>query len=262
MLRAVALSVELLFAGGLHAQEFEAASVKAVAAPGPGEGTEIRGGPGTNDPGQITYSKATLSQVLRNAFGFVWDFQYVGPAWLDTDRYTIVAKIPPGTTREQFRVMLQNLLAQRLGMQFHREQRAVPVYELVVAKGGSKLKESTETGAAPVDAPRRARDVNNDGFPVLPPGANFLQVLKNRRNRISARMMPMSALAGNLERETDHPVLDKTGLTGKYDVRLDYSIAGLEWAALGRQNTGGAGQGCSRMTAVPIFLRRYSSSLG
>ena len=130
--------------------------------------------------------------------------------------------------------MLQNLLAQRLGMQFHREQKSVPVYELVVAKGGSKMKESTETGAAPLDAPRRAPDVGDDGFPLLPPGVNFLQVLKNRRNRVSARMMPMSALAGNLERDTNHPVLDKTGLTGKYDVKLDYSIAGLEgqrWVA-------------------------------
>jgi uncharacterized protein (TIGR03435 family) len=235
MVRTVALSAALLWAGQLHAQEFEAASVRAVPIPKLGEsGTEIHGGPGTNDPGQITYSKATLSQVLRNAFGFVWDFQYAGPAWLDTDRYTIVAKIPPGTTREQFRVMLQHLLAERLGFKFHREQKPVPVYELVVAKGGSKLKESTDPGAAPAEAPRRAPDVDGEGFPILPPGVNSLQVLTNRRNRISARLMSMVELAGRLERETDRPVIDRTGLTGKYDLKLDYSIAGLggqRWVA-------------------------------
>lgn len=208
---------------------FDAASVKPAARPGPGQGSDVRGGPGTNDPGQIAYTRVFMSQVLRKAFGVVWDFQFSGPNWLDAEMYTINAKIPPGTTQEQFQLMLQNLLAERFGLKFHREKKVVPAYELVVADGGPKLKESApETGASEsAAAPPRTLAVDQDLFPVLPPGVNSRRSITNMRARHTMRNTSMSQLAGILERETDRPVADKTGLIGKYDFKLEYSIEGL-----------------------------------
>jgi uncharacterized protein (TIGR03435 family) len=218
-----------LFGQSSSALVFEVASVRATGPPAVGQGTEVRGGPGTADPGQITYERIFLGQVFRIAFGATWDFQISGPGWLDTERYNISAKIPAGTTQEQFRLMLQNLLVDRFALRFHREQKLVPAYDLTVAGGGSKVRESVpESNASPSPASSRTpQSLDKDGFPVLPAGVNFAQSLKNKRNRITIRMMTMMQLAGRLERELGRPVLDKTGLTGSYDFKLDYSIEGL-----------------------------------
>ena len=95
------------------------------------------GGPGSNDPGRIHYPYMSLKNILMNAYD-VKNFQIVGPGWLDTERFDITATMPPATTKEQFRVMLQNLLAERFKMTVHRETKELPMYSLVVAKGGRK----------------------------------------------------------------------------------------------------------------------------
>lgn len=75
------------------------------------------------------------------AYG-VKNYQISGPPWLDTERFSIVAKAPPGAAKEQVLVMWQNLLAQRFQLKLHRETNDIPIYELVVGKNGPKLKES------------------------------------------------------------------------------------------------------------------------
>lgn len=65
--------------------------------------------------------------------------QISGPGWLDSERYEIAATVPRGATKEQVRRMMRNLLGERLQLALHRETRIVPIYELVVGKGGSKL---------------------------------------------------------------------------------------------------------------------------
>ena len=79
-----------------------------------------RGGPGTPDPGRYTTSNMTLKGLLVSAYD-VKAYQITGPAWIETERYDIVAKVPAGATKEQFRVMLQNLLAERFKIELHRE---------------------------------------------------------------------------------------------------------------------------------------------
>src|SRR5579872_4136200 len=108
-----------------YGQTFDAASVKPAEPPKPDAHGRIlmsgpSGGPGTKDPGRIRYPFMSLKNLLMNAFD-VKGFQIVGPAWLDMERFDITATMPPQTTKEQFRVMLQNLLAERFKMQFHRE---------------------------------------------------------------------------------------------------------------------------------------------
>jgi hypothetical protein len=69
----------------------------------------LRGGPGTNDPGRIDWFRVTLKGLLVRAYKLRRD-QVIGPVWLDEERYDIVAKLPPATTEEVFRQMLQRFV--------------------------------------------------------------------------------------------------------------------------------------------------------
>src|ERR1700722_10609921 len=130
---------------------FDVASVKPATPPTPdGRGMIMMagpsGGPGTKDPGRIHYPFMSLKNILMSAYD-VKNFQIVGPAWLDTERFDITATMPPDTTKEQFRAMLQNLLADRFKMTVHRETKELPMYSLVVAKVGPKMLESAAVPA-------------------------------------------------------------------------------------------------------------------
>lgn len=141
---------------------FEVASVKSAPVPGNGQGVffgPARGGPGTPDPGQITWSFATLKGMLLTAYDLK-NYQVNGPSWLDTERYDVAAKVPAGATKEQVRVMWQNLLRDRFGLALHHESKEFQVEDLVVGKDGSKLKESPEDpdAALLVGPPKRDKD--------------------------------------------------------------------------------------------------------
>jgi uncharacterized protein (TIGR03435 family) len=77
-------------------------------------------------------------------------YQVNGPVWLNTERYDIVARVPAGATKEQVNVMWQKLLTERFGVVLHHESREFQVEELVIGKGGSKLKETTWDPASPL----------------------------------------------------------------------------------------------------------------
>src|SRR5947209_5340318 len=88
---------------------FEVATVKPAVPPTPNERGMIMfrgpsGGPGTKDPGRIDYPNQSLKNLLMTAYDVKY-FQISGPAWLDTERFDITATLPPGSTKEQFRVM-------------------------------------------------------------------------------------------------------------------------------------------------------------
>ena len=123
---------------------FEVASVKRSPPPDPNGRVFFgppRGGPGTPDPGQITWTNAALRNIVMTAYD-VQTYQVTAPDWMNTERYDIVAKVPAGATKAQVNVMWQNLLKERFGMVVHHESKEFPVDELTVAKGGSKLKET------------------------------------------------------------------------------------------------------------------------
>ena len=130
---------------------FEVASVKpagpdsassripAMLPPDVQERMRMSGGPGTKDPGRVNYSGVTLNMLLKRAYD-IGPEQISGPAWLDSERYDIMATVAPGTTLEQFRLMLQSLLAERFELRQHRETKTLAVYLLTVAKNGPKLR--------------------------------------------------------------------------------------------------------------------------
>src|SRR5688500_13971235 len=97
------------------------------------------GGPGTGSPERITYIYASLRNLIRVAYDLE-EYQLEGPGWLDDARFDVVVNVPRGATRAQANVMLQNLLADRFQLKFHRSTVEVPIYALLVANGGPKLK--------------------------------------------------------------------------------------------------------------------------
>ena len=217
---------------------FEVASVK-PAAPITGNRIQVmlRGGPGSSDPGQITYTNVTVKNVLTQAYG-VKGFQISGPGWLDSGRYDIVAKLPRGATKAEFMAMLQNLLAERFKLTLHREKKDLQMYALVVGKNGPKLKESAQEAApkegGPVDGPAATMGkltMGRDGFPVLPAAmagrGGMAMTMMNGNARMTANGQTMAGLAEMLSGQLDLPVVDMTGLTGKYDYTLYFAPEGL-----------------------------------
>jgi uncharacterized protein (TIGR03435 family) len=208
-----------------QAPAFEAASVKA-APPSDGRArTGMRGGPGTPDPGQITYTNVTLTSVLQRAYD-VKSYQVTGPAWLSSERYDIAAKIPPGTTKEQFQLMLQSLLAERFHLDLHREGGELQGYELVAGRNGSKLKVSADADSGAAPQPASPPKTDRNGFPVLDgPGVAMMEGVRGRAviTFLTARAQPLSALVDLLSREFRMPIVDKTGLTGKFDFTLEFA---------------------------------------
>ena len=180
-------------------------------------------GPGTPDPSQIAFTNVTLMSVLLRAYD-VKSYQAAGPDWLLSERYDIAAKIPPGATMEQFHLMLQNLLADRFHLALHHETRQLQGYELVTGKGAPKLKPSTETG--PNVEPTSAPKTDIKGFPQLAaPGLVLMEGIRGRAvvSFLTARAQPLSALAETLSKEFRMPVIDKTGLTGRFDFTLEFA---------------------------------------
>jgi uncharacterized protein (TIGR03435 family) len=141
-----------------------------------------------------------LSSVVLKAYDLK-PYQLECPAWMRTEEYDISATAPAGSTPDQIPAMLQNLLADRFRMKLHREKRDWPVYALVVGKDGPKLK---------------AMESANEqiGFTMGRPETTLTAVSTTG----FARM-----LSGFLDR----PVLDMTGLTGYYDIKVTVAASDL-----------------------------------
>jgi uncharacterized protein (TIGR03435 family) len=225
-----------LLGAGVYAQTpvFEVASVKHVPPANlPNPVFRASGGPGSPDPEQIIYTNVPLSAVLFRAFD-VQSFQFSYPKWLEDEHYDIRAKVPPGATQAQFRLMLQNLLAERFSLKFHTEERDLPGYELLVAKSGLRMKEASPPTNEPITADdpgrggRIATQKDKDGLTELAPGRKARIALGTGpgRTRISARLQSPGDLVEMCRNQTGQPVIDKTGLTGTYDFNIDFSRNG------------------------------------
>ena len=132
-----------------------------------------------------------------------------GPTWVESDHYDIVAKTP-GSLRPNLNEqmsMLRKLMADRFGLVFHREDKEMRVFALTIAKGGPKIKES---------------ELSPDSSPQGPPPLIF--VVSPQRVQLPGRYATMAEFASVLQRATlDNPVLDRTGLSGRYDFDLEFT---------------------------------------
>lgn len=197
---------------------FEVASIK----PSEGDGHMVR--IQTSPGGRYTASGVTLKMLIQQAYD-VKDFQITGgPAWMSTMAFDIVAKAEnPEVSRDQIRLMMQSLLADRFQLKFHRETRELPVYALVVGKNGHKLQLSEtqpDPEAASTSAPKTgAAMAAGDGGAPKPRGTMMMM----GRGQINAQMASMSAFVNALAQQLGRPVIDKTDLKGSYDIKLEFT---------------------------------------
>jgi uncharacterized protein (TIGR03435 family) len=192
-----------LFALRSFAQTFEVATVKLHRSGSPeGTTTTQTGGPGTSDPTRITIINRTLHRLLIESYGLV-GYQLKDPPDLDQVRYDIFAKIPPGATEQDVRVMMQNLLIERLQLKVRHEHQVIPVYALLIGKRGPKFKASSE----PIEPAKQGMSRSSS------PGSI----------KLAAAGQTIPQLVSALFQQTDHPIMDMTGLTGEYDFTLTFA---------------------------------------
>jgi uncharacterized protein (TIGR03435 family) len=165
------------------------------------------------------YSARNVSakQLIQMAYGIRQDLISGGPGWVESAGYDFDAKVAgpdvdalKKLTPEQRRSMLQPALADRFKLKIHTETKQLPVFELVVAKGGSKLKE-----ASPGDT--YANGIKG------PDGTSRAGMMRFGPGQLTAQAVPMTSLVNMLSQELHQTVIDKTGLTGKYDLELNWT---------------------------------------
>jgi uncharacterized protein (TIGR03435 family) len=221
--------VAVLACPGRAQPSFEVASLKPLPAGASGR-MPLRGGPGTDSPGRLS-GVATLKVLLMKAYELK-DFQIAGPAWLDSERYQIDARIPEGSSKVQAALMLRALIAERFGLVAHDETRELPFYALVVAKNGPKLTESSATTADAKPPTARPRFTTGaDGFPELGPGEKLprsYEIVTGGSDglmyKLWARRETMDQLADRLSAQLNRPVVDMTGRKGQYDFALAWTM--------------------------------------
>jgi bla regulator protein blaR1 len=202
-------------------QTFEVASVK------PNKTGDGRIMFGLQPGGRFNATNVTLRMLLRQAFN-VQEFQITGgPDWMASDRFDVVAKAPEREfTADLMRPMLRSLLAERFKLVVHNETREMAIYALVKARDDGKLGPNLSPAAIDCAAVMRGR---RGGPPPTPPqpGQKLECGFMIGPGRMNAGGMPLSNLAQTLSPQVGRIVLDKTELTGNYDLELTYSLEGL-----------------------------------
>ena len=218
---AAILSVALAAQTPAARVEFDVASIKPSAPPGTGQvhvGVHI-------DGARLSCTYLSLKDYIRMAYR-VKDHQVIGPDFLASDRFDIAATLPSAEARDKVPEMLQTLLADRFHLTFHRDSKEFPVYALVVAKGGPKMKESPVDPDAPATPAGNKAAVNvnasggRGGTMVDLGNGSFFSF---GDNKIQGGKLPMAGFADSLARYVDLPVVDMTELKGNYDFKLEFT---------------------------------------
>jgi uncharacterized protein (TIGR03435 family) len=230
--------------------EFEVVSIKPSPPVEPNKGFSVgcNGGPETKDPALFRCQNMDLSNLLTRAYS-IMRFQLTGPDWLREQRFDITAKLPEGATKDDLNLMIQNMLVERFKLTVHHESKEMPKFDLVVAKSGSKLKESVDAPPPSGNAtsgPGRL-ELDKDGFPVLAAGRPGMAMM-NGRARMFYPKWTTEQLARQLAGQLGKPVTDATGLQGKYDIAIYWAEGTVRAAGPPPSAPGG---GASAMAAVP-----------
>ena len=177
-------------------REFEVASVKPNNS---GSGNAVSG---LVQGSRFSSTNVTLMQMVRTAYG-VQEFQVTGhPGWFESERFDIEAKIGVDAKEGDWQLMFQSLLADRFKLALHRESRETSVLALVVSRSGAKL--------TPADPSKCSTAPNTCGFRASP-------------SEIIGGGVSMAQLATRLSRSLGRTVIDKTGITGNFDLTLKWT---------------------------------------
>jgi uncharacterized protein (TIGR03435 family) len=154
-------------------------------------------------PNGLYAEAVTTRMLIRNAYR-VQEFQIEGgPGWITQDRFTVEAKAAGAVGPGQLPLMMQSMLADRFKLKVHHETREMPVYSLIVEKNGHKLKPAKD--------------------PNAPPDARGFNV---RDGQVQGAAVSVTQIVNVLQTLVGRPVIDKTGVSGLYDVSLQWSLEG------------------------------------
>jgi uncharacterized protein (TIGR03435 family) len=198
--------------------QFEVASVKVHPPPITLIGIQNRGG-------RFSVTAFTVKMLVGRGYA-VPELRIVGaPEWAETERYDVEAKAPEDAAAQPVQPMIQALLAERFQLKAHKETRDLPVYELTVPRNGSKMKLSgDQTPPAPLAPPPGGPGGPPPPFaPGQRPRGTVGSSIGDGRFVIEASAVPISTLVNALQQRVDRPIIDKTGLTGLFDIRLEWA---------------------------------------
>lgn len=178
--------------------------------------------------GGITITNIPLKELIVLAYG-VQRYQVSGgPPWISSERYDISAKSENSPKRDEVPPMLQALLADRFQLRIHRETKELPIYTLVIARKDGKL------GPNLVEAKGDSCTAFDPKQPLPPPAEPgkapvlYCGGMAMRPNGLTAASIQISQLTQNFSRMLGRIVIDKTGLTGKYDVSMEWPPEALQ----------------------------------
>jgi uncharacterized protein (TIGR03435 family) len=169
---------------------------------GPNQRFGCSGGPGSSDAGRITCRATSFTRLIIDAYR-IRTYQFSPLDWMNQASYDVVATIPAGSTGEQVQLMKQNLLAERFKMVSHFDKKEMSAFELKIGRDGPKCNETV------ADPP--------------PPDGIVMGDYQQAGGRVIHKTkQTMTQLAFYLTVRLGRPVFDVTGLTGTYDINLDF----------------------------------------
>jgi len=202
---------------------FEAATVK----PNPNcTGGRGGGGSGMPAPGRLNATCLAARDLIQIAYGMFADGEtqnphrpqvFDGPAWIDSETFDIVAKAEDNApVARMYGPMMQLLLEDRFALKIHKETRQLPVYALTIPKNGAKLPATAEGSCTPLDLSHPA-----------PAGAiicgwGSVRMVKGNMV-IDSHGSTVAKFAGSLVETLNRPVIDRTDLTGLFDIHLEFA---------------------------------------
>ncbi|HKN21259.1 MAG TPA: TIGR03435 family protein [Terracidiphilus sp.] len=215
-------------------------------------------------PDGIKFTNVPLWSIVREAFGLTNERLFGGPSWAKTTPFDIEAKVAPEDaprlktlTPEQRRQMIVALLEERFGLKFHHESRNLPMYELVVAKGGVKMQASKldePEGQGPDSVP------GNGPRPDPAPARHMLMM--HGRGHIESTGSAIALLASLLSGQLGRTVVDKTELRGNYDYKLDWTPDDAAPVMLKSSNPTPGDNSLSQDTGGPSLFTALEEQLG
>jgi uncharacterized protein (TIGR03435 family) len=184
-------------------------------------------------PGGRVVADAPLRMLITNAYDIAPYRIIGGPSWIDSESnpYTVEAtpEADPGPGRRL--ALLQVVLEDRFNLQFHRESRDLPIYTLVSAKGGLKLPSPAKAGCMPPNPDGSPPPLPEPDKPFQPPCGHVLVSFSPSGIGMFGSDAPMAEFARVLSMVMGRAIIDKTGFTGTFDLRLDFmpdqALAGL-----------------------------------
>jgi bla regulator protein blaR1 len=175
-------------------------------------------------PGRIDMEAAPLRMLAATVLPILRIFGW--PDWIDTERYTITAKMPDGASQGAMQVAIRNLLKDRFKLVTHEETRELPIYNLVLARGDGRLGPSLKESSGECQAAlKEYYEAIRRGMPAQAPPAAVARCISSQPGigTVGLRGQSMGGLALMVAQFVDRQVIDRTGLTGFYDLTLKWT---------------------------------------